>query len=496
MNRKRRCRAVGESDLNSMAQTVCIALLLLFYGCAAFLGEWGAEPLALRAMGWMSVLLLVLGFLYSRSSGGGIISPLNIFLLSFWLFTMGQVALIAFGADRFTGFDIRKHFSVDQINTAALYTLICLVSFFWGTLLVEAKIKRDLCLSDVVIDEDLVFRRAGSVGRAVMLVTISPFLVHQFLLLRMASEMGYSAMADFSAYGSSTLMKIFEVTTVYFRVAVFLVLLSCHTNRRRFDICACVFLIHPVSLLLAGERTESTAMLLLLIWLRHLFFGRANIRSVLGVAVVATILMLTYPAIMKSRAEGIIAPAVMWESVKETGLIGSVVDAIAILGYSVFPLIQTMALVPGVEGFRYGLTYLFAVTAVVPYLGLAKEHSALGRWLMNELGMSYGPGYSMPAEAYINFGWFPLLVMVFAGYLIGSVLFVRPRGSGQAASMVLAIGFLLTNVTLPRREFLGAVRDIVFIMVPVYLLVVSPVRSFRGRSIRRANGRQKGAVCQ
>lgn len=462
--------------LNIPAQGVCVGLLLLLYSWAIFAGEWANEQWALRALGWLALILAALPVVYAKSAGRSAISPLNIFLLSFWLFTMGQVLLISIGIEEFWGFDIRHHFTTSQITVASLYTLICLVSFYWGALIAERHVEKRMERRGIV-EEESIFERAGSVGRVILVVTLVPFLVHQVLLLQHASEIGYSAINDIGTHGSTLMMKIFEYTTVYFRMSVFLILMSLRHNKARFDLFALIFLLHPLSLLVTGERTESTAMILLLIWLRQVLFGQASVRSGLLMAGGAVVLVVSYPAIMASRADGIVTPTLIWESIREFGFVASIADGIAIIGYSIYPLIQTMSLVPFAEDFRLGLTYATALTNVVPYIGFAKEHSTLGLWLMDELHMSYGPGFSIPAEAYINFGWFPVPIMLLIGYVFGRFVYIKPYGLGLALSLVVACAFLLTNVTLPRREIVGAVRDLLYVMLPIYLLVSGFFRS-------------------
>lgn len=260
--------------------------------------------------------------------------------------------------------------------------------------------------------------------------------------------------------------------TEYFKVSIILLLIGNKNNKKTFNFILYLFLIYPFTLLLIGERTESTAMIVLLFFLKNRYFNKKNQKIDFRLVLVGLILIIAYPAIMSTRNNGIVSIGVIMESVKTTGIIGTVVDSIANLGYSIFPLIQVMKLVPSIQPYRYGLTYIAAITAVIPFLKVARKNSALGEWLMNTLGMSYGPGFSMPAEAYINFGWWmPIGIMMLMGFLISKVLVVSRDKNNEGIYIVLTSIFYLMNITLPRREILGAIRDIAYYMILIYFVI-------------------------
>ena len=82
------------------------------------------------------------------------------------------------------------------------------------------------------------------------------------------------------------------------------------------------------------------------------------------------------------------------------------------------------ALSSRIFGFRYGESYLYSLTTIIPNLGFWDAHPGaikahLGNWLQDVLGLDYGPGFSMAAEAYINFGWFGILFMMLLGCFYG-----------------------------------------------------------------------------
>ena len=102
------------------------------------------------------------------------------------------------------------------------------------------------------------------------------------------------------------------------------------------------------------------------------------------------------------------------------------VEAVAEMGSTMFCLIKTMNLVPEKFEYRYGKSYMYSFSSLIPNLGFwdihpAKREANLSEWLTNALGLSYGTGYSMCAEAYANFGYLGFILFFFWGWFIANV---------------------------------------------------------------------------
>ena len=152
------------------------------------------------------------------------------------------------------------------------------------------------------------------------------------------------------------------------------------------------------------------------------------------------------------------------------------VDAIAEMGGTMFCLIKTMNLVPEQQDYRYGKSYVYAFTSLIPNLGFwdihpAKREANLSHWLTNSLGLDYGTGFSMCAEAYANFGDFGFIIFFFWGLFIAHIfgkieISVIEKVYSMLAFLLILFWFCLT---LPRNNFINLVRPLFFIAGPVYL---------------------------
>jgi hypothetical protein len=104
----------------------------------------------------------------------------------------------------------------------------------------------------------------------------------------------------------------------------------------------------------------------------------------------------------------------------------------------------------------------------------ASTYASLARWLQNALNISWGPGFSMPAEAYINMGWLGIIPAVITGIVIGKVLIPKESNiSGRISkySLLLTLGVFINCISMPRRDLVNPLRNILYAILPFMILV-------------------------
>ena len=423
-----------------------------------------------RRCGMFAIVLFVLQLWSLKSTMGRIVSPYVIFLASFACFCSGQAMVYAFYMEEFIETDIAKITSYSDVLRATYLSMQCLVAFHCGALLFLGKGAKHKRLE--MYEDGAVRERAAiySVGSLIFFVTFIPMFLFTAYLLVTAMDIGYLAINDRSS--STLITKIMSYVSLYFQCSAVLCLVGSRNNKRRFDRYLLAVAVYAASMLMMGERTEPTAQLIFAFWLRSKYFGAAKKSQYLPLVVLVLALFIIFPAIMKNRYGGLITMDVLITAVRENNIFSILAESIAALGYSIFPLTMTMNIVPSAEPYRYGITYLAALTGVIPFLGIANRYAGLGTWLKKELSMSYGPGFSIPAEVYINFGPYVFVPMLVIGLLMAKFLHFEGRdGKINYTNLMVSGMVLITQVTLPRREFLGAVRDIFYVMIPIYLAV-------------------------
>ena len=156
----------------------------------------------------------------------------------------------------------------------------------------------------------------------------------------------------------------------------------------------------------------------------------------------------------------------------------SVSNLIGELGWSMTSIGYTMNFVPSIEGFRLGSTYLYGLFTIIPNLGFWDIHPStvnaqLGNWLQDMLNISYGPGYTMIAESYINFSWWGLGVALILGGIIGYVLSRVNRETAKYKLSSTAFIMVLLSIGLKplvRSCSVVAFREIIYVGGGIYIL--------------------------
>ncbi len=455
------------------------------------LGLLNIEENALSAALGLFAQILTLTYYFSWGKiTGNYLNLFGMFLVSFVLFCLGQVIIYSYGVRTFAGANMFTRLPVQLINSSAIYTLICLAAFFSGALLVIDSPKKPVAIEE----EECNLAAFRKVGKLLLVFSAIPFLYSRTTTLLAARSIGYEALYNYSNYGSSRVFKIIEGLSSLFTVGLIMLLVGYKHDKNKRNLITLFLSISAVITLMMGERTGAASMLLVVYWYRSFCLPtkKDKKKNLLGIILVSVLLLLAFPAIQRLRHEGIANVVQISQIVARNGIVESLISSIASVGFSVFPLAKTMEIVPLYENYRYGITYLMALTTVFPNLFFeihpAQKYSALASWLMKSLNMTYGPGYSMPAEAYINFGWFPLPIMLLAGYLIARLLYITKDNRNDPFRVFVAMMFFFMNITLPRREFLGVVRDIAYYIIPAYLVL----KGISRKQCQQAQGKKRG----
>ena len=111
------------------------------------------------------------------------------------------------------------------------------------------------------------------------------------------------------------------------------------------------------------------------------------------------------------------------------------------------------------------------------------------------MNLKYGPGFSIVAEAYINFGWFGILFMIIEGLIFGRILTSSDRYSIKYNPEMLSINLtflVVSTLSATRSSALVFVRSVLYNVVPVYLLILIVNYSIKYSS-RKAEIKSTGA---
>lgn len=426
----------------------------------------------LSYIGGLGLLQFVFVFCSWMSCGKKIISPYFIFIIVLYVFSFGQSLLYPFGLicekrDLYETYANLYHFSVKDIYMAQLQTLLMLNVFHLGGLRSSTKIKNSLDNFQNEWDE-VQLLRLKHIGWFFFCISIIPFSYDTIMDMIQSMTYGYG-----SLYGTSA--KVGFDNAASFVAALFIpsvislfIVYSNDTTIRRFLVG--IILLVVVAILLTGGRSHAVILLSILVVLYE-YFVKPFSKKMLVIGALCGIFLLqllAFIAATRTSSHGLTIENMDFSD-------NSVVEAVSEMGWSQFCLIESMKIVPDQQDFRFGRSYFYAFTSVIPNMGFweyhpAKTESNLGEWLSDYLGTSFGTGFSMCAEAWVNFGVLGFLLFYLWGLMLGS-LFGRIEETICVGNVALSAFILILfwfSLTIPRNAFLNIVRAVFYYAAPIY----------------------------
>lgn len=445
-------------------KTILILLSIIY----AIIGYNTNQPTmqALGLMGWFGLVQLVYCIMSWLKRGNQFISPYVIFLLALYVFSFGQSFLWAFGLESermlvgFYGITIAEVFNA-QVLTLVMLAFFHIGASFWIT-------QRSSLMSEQQFVDDN-SPQLKTIGWILFIVSVVPYVTETVRDLIMSMTFGYGAIYGAGKVGFDNLSGFIAD---YFIPSIICLVIAYKDYKLRRTFFLGIIIINIVAILLIGGRSNAVILIAIVILLYNYLIKQFT-KKWLIVGLVGVFLLLQVLSYIASvRTEGGRSANVEGLKVENN----AAVDALAEMGGSMFCLIKTQDLVPEKYDYRYGKSYAFAFTTLIPNLGFwdihpAKKESNLSDWLTDALGLGYGTGFSMCAEAYANFGNLGFIVFYFWGWFLASVfgkidISVETRNYALLAFLLILFWFFLK---LPRNNFINLVRPIFFVAGPIYL---------------------------
>jgi len=255
-----------------------------------------------------------------------------------------------------------------------------------------------------------------------------------------------------------------------FIVPAALFLLAGAAGRRREKATAIIVItFHTLGQLFLGYRSTAIMPACAFLWLWNQCEWKIKPAWIALVALFAIVVVV--PISRETRAlEGL-------ERIKLETLVNSyksldnpVVSSISEMGGSLGTVAYTYTLVPAARAFDYGVGYAYASLTVLPNffwtVHPTVDHGTASDWLVRTVdpyaaSRQGGLGYSCIAEAYLNFGWFGVpIVMGLVGFGIAALTSWGARGNRTHVAMVAVLTAFVLR--FPRDESASLVRAVVW----------------------------------
>lgn len=445
-----------------------IIILLALSLCYELIGLYIDQPTiqSLGMMGWFGIVQLIYSVRSWLKRGNQLISPYIIFLFSLYIFSYGQSFLWAFNLDFDRTLIDFYGITEEDIFDAQVLTLIMLAFFHIGA--TYFMIYRKENTHKTIVRRESVYRLKVA-GWFLFVISVGPYVSETIQDMLLSMTKGYGAIFGEGKVGLDNLSGFLAE---YFMPSVICLFIAYKGNKLMMLLIVIILLANVVVLLLTGGRSNAVIILSLLVVLFNYLVKRFTKKwLIVGTLSVFIILqLLSYVASVRTE-EG---RSASFEGIKFEN--NAAVDAVAEMGSSMFCLIKTKDLVPSKEPYRYGKSYAYAFTTIIPNLNFwkihpAKKESNLSEWLTETLDLDYGTGFSMCAEAFANFGYMGFIVFFFWGWFLASIfgkieISMRTRNYALMAFLLILFWYFLK---LPRNNFINLVRPLFYVAGPIYL---------------------------
>ncbi len=415
--------------------------------------------------------------------------PYVLFLSSFFIFQFGQSCLNLLGIE-YEEFNLFHLFSEDVLLKAIIFTALSIATFNLGAL-INVTIRKKITVNSKVPEMKQMATKKAMKQIGWLLFLVSTPVAFYFIILKaiMSLQYGYGVIYsyDFGANSILIFVESFFLPSAY-------MLISIHVKdifkAKMFTI---IIALYAVISLLTGSRTLFIMIVLTLIWLWNSIIRPFNWRKVSKLAVMGFFLMLVISAFENFRGVEEKEIGTLAEAFSNSLSQNPVIDSIGEMGGSMSPLLMIMQFMPDSLSYRLGDSYLYALFSLLPnlfnFMGTvhpSREHAMLDVWLGNYLGLSYGPGFSMVAESYYNFGWFGIGISFVWGVIIAKLLGYNSseKLSENPIRLFIILAVISTCFTLPRIHTLYFVRTF-FYYIAVPFLGIILLRNKHLKSMRQ-----------
>ncbi|WP_174734331.1 O-antigen polysaccharide polymerase Wzy [Mesobacillus harenae] len=466
---------------------VFLLLICIIYGVICLLYQplvYNSE-FVIKSWGWLSIFLLLLSTFTFIKRTNSVFNAYIIYVLVAYFYWLGLLFLNALNIniDR----TVLSWFDYKALIGPIVYTVLGFGLFQLAALLYTQKNSFITNFSQSEIFTNKRNKSAVLITSVILLLISAPIYYSNLINNAIVSlTSGYGALYN-NANDSSSVNNIISSLEIFFIPGLYLFF---SVNRKskiaRYFVISLV-VINILLSFLTGVRSLALILLISFLWLYHVqvspFKGKKNLLLViLGIFIMAlSVTIIQYRGTSDKTFTEFLN--IFFKNIGEENFI---ITFISELGYSIYPLIETMRLIPENIDFAYGFSYLSSFLAVIPSLLLGgfsfANYAALDVWLMNQLNINYGPGYSLIAETYYNFGWFGLLLMpIWGGILVrifNNVIISEGKVVRNAYIAILVYYLLMTA----RSPLLLSVRNIFYgIIIPMVLIKLFELAGGRKR---------------
>lgn len=454
----------------SMRKTLsCILQMMLMTGTLFFVLAVGTGSSWDSFIFWCrygTIAAVVAMALYAYEVGR-CLSPMMLIMISFVMFQFGIPILYGFAGGDYSNY-YASFLSTSLLTQGAAFTVVCIQSFVFGASLAHETMGRknragrgSFFEKAFLSDSESVTQIAGIGFMVTGLVAIPRALM--FLLTSLAAGIG-TARAAYELGGIENIARGFFVP-------LGLLLLMYLTKGRRRNIVFAVLFVYSALAALSGDRTEGLTLMVVLVYFMFGVNSETGHKASRAVGLVAGLLVIVWLLVYVANTR-------VGGSGSGISLGDAIMSALNEMGFNALTIDYEIGNSPTKT---YGLSYLAALSALIPnsldfagvkdaleFLNPTSNYYATMGYQYN--WATFGLGYSLIAESYVNFGYFGFLAIGVVGALIERLM---SWGGDTPFERYLSLVFLWSFLTLPRRQMTWLVNafeyDLLFVLLILWV---------------------------
>lgn len=354
-----------------------------------------------------------------------------------------------------------RTYSLDSVIEGTIFTILAF-NFFSIGLASGSKRKECEIVEKLEKNTDQYASSAILVGQLLFLISVVPEIMCLYAEINLFFASGYGENAI------SGLPSTIQVLHYWFIPSILICYVGKAASGKKTLLETAILLCISLAFMLIGDRGFSLAVLLVLIWLRSIFY-RVK-KKKLYIWCLLLILLIPFVKFFRiafSAGTGDAIGTAFSQMIEANPFI----DMLLELGSSQEIIIKTMKKV-SIEGFAYGTAYLdFFIKMLPGFLEIPLFYGNLAKWVIGTSNYQT-QGFSIWGEAYLNFGMWGIPFMFLVGKFFGLLLDAKKNDS--------LLKIILTSVSLyffadvSRRAVSGFgynfLYNIVLPIVAIYVL--------------------------
>ncbi|MCD7885915.1 MAG: O-antigen polysaccharide polymerase Wzy family protein [Lachnospiraceae bacterium] len=403
----------------------------------------------------------------------------TIILILSYVYYFGQYLINYFGFDFASQYTIKNTYSNTEINQTALYILLNIVTLHIGVLVFngrEPSTKKRSSLNR---------RDAGAFSMVVAVLLPISFVCEVLILvfkIRLNVVYGYSIALNTTYNGAGSLSYIVNFISTLFLPSVFAGLIVSKGKKVNFLVWL-IFLIYMILYFMSGSRYEVATALAGILLLYHFYYKKIKWKSMLLLAGCGLLFLFVFSVMSNMRRISNYGNTsdimvILKTALSNVGESNFLTEVISVAGFQILACTAIFKYCPSTQPFTYGMYYLGGIVRVIPNLFGGNNifiTDSIDTIFRQYLTKTYGMGSSFIMEAYYNFGWCGILVMLFYAYLIvflcRSMQEIRNGTNQDQILMYFVFYIAATSMFWIRSDARFLLREIVYYYFGIKVLV-------------------------